>query len=683
MTDATLSLGDPVGTIPGVTPASARKLAEDGCATVADLLLHLPFRYEDRTAFAKIAGLKDGETAVVSGRVVGHRLVRTRRRGFTILRAAIDDGTGTLPVVWFNRPYLAKALLSGRRAVLYGTATREKDGLSMRNPEHELFDAEEEEDPLHMGRVVGIYRKLGGLGSKWQRAVLHRVLAALPREFRAGGDPRVLIRALETVHFPPRRGAAPAAERARRTLAREELSVFFDRIEAKREARAAVRVTAWSWTPETTRRLLALLPFPLTGSQEEAMAEIAGDLRRGTPMARLLQGDVGSGKTAVALLAALLAIENGAQAAIMAPTEILAEQHARTIGAWLGRTRYRPALLTGRTPAAARRELGAALRAGEIDLLIGTHALIEDRVRFRDLGLVVVDEQHRFGVEHRARLSRKGSRPHVLVLSATPIPRSLAWTLFGDLDVTRLREKPAGRAPVRTFVREGDRRDAVLRFVGERLAAGERAYVVVPAIEDSERDVAAVEKTAGELRRGIPDARIETLHGRYPPDRRRRAMDAFARGEANVLVATTVIEVGIDVPEATVMVVENADRFGLSQLHQLRGRIGRGERLSWCVLLVSDDAAEDARERLAILEKTSDGFAIAEKDLAMRGPGDLLGARQSGLPPFRVADPVRDAPLFPETRDAVRTRRDGGGSIASDLFPAGGAAAAVIQDANE
>jgi ATP-dependent DNA helicase RecG len=304
-------------------------------------------------------------------------------------------------------------------------------------------------------------------------------------------------------------------------------------------------------------------------------------------------------------------------------------------------------------------------------------------VRFANLGLVVVDEQHRFGVEHRARLSRKGTRPHVLVLSATPIPRSLAWTLFGDLDVTRLREKPAGRAPVRTFVRDSASRGAVAAFVEERLAAGERAFVVVPAIEESEREVAAVEATAERLRGAIPAARVETLHGRYPPDRRRRAMEAFSAGEANALVATTVVEVGIDVPEATVMVVENADRFGLSQLHQLRGRIGRGERPSWCVLLVSEGATDEARERLAILEQTADGFAIAEKDLSLRGPGDLLGARQSGLPPFLVADAVRDAPLFSEARDAARARRARGESIASDLFPARSAASPVIQTADE
>jgi len=669
MTGPRLRLGDPVGLVPGVPPSSARKLAADDCTTVRDLLLHVPFRYEDRTAFSKIAELESGQTALVAGRVVDHRLVRTRRRGFTILTAAIDDGTATLAVIWFNRPYLAPALRPGRRAVLFGTATLEKRGLVMKNPEHELFDADEATDSVHMGRVVGIYRKLGGLNAKWQRQAIARALDALDPMFGAIGDPRLLRRALSDVHFPPRRGHAAAAERARRVLAAEELSAFCARIEEKREARAASAIAPWKWTAATTRRLLSLLPFALTGSQERAVAEIAAEFRSGRPMARLLQGDVGSGKTAVALLAALLAAENGRQTALMAPTEILAEQHADTIGRWLDGSRYRPALLTGKTPAPARRELRAGLEAGEIDLLIGTHALIEKPIRFAALGLVVVDEQHRFGVEHRARLSRKGERPHVLVLSATPIPRSLAWTLFGDLDVSRLTEKPAGRAAIRTFVRPTARREAVLRFVGERLSEGERAYVVVPAIDESERDVAAVERTASAIGRDVAAARVEVLHGRLPPPRRRSAMAKFVSGEANVLVATTVVEVGIDVPEATVMIVENAERFGLSQLHQLRGRVGRGARASYCILFASDDAGPEALARLAILRRSNDGFEIAERDLRLRGPGDLLGARQSGLPPFRVADPVGDVAILGRARDEIHRRRARGESIESELFP--------------
>jgi ATP-dependent DNA helicase RecG len=677
MIEAPLRLDDPVALVPGVTAASARKLAAEGCFAVRDLLLRAPFRYEDRTAFARIAEVEDGQAALVSGRVVGHRLIRTRRRGFTILEATVDDGSATLTAIWFNRPYLAKALLPEKRLVLFGTAGVEKRGLVMKNPEHELLDAEAGDDPIHMGRVVGIYRKLGGLTAKWQRQAIARALDALEPSFPAIGEPAALRLALAELHFPPGSGYLEAAEAARRTLALEELSAFAAGIEDRRQSRASVAVAPFRWNASTTRRLLAHLPFSLTGAQERAMVEIAEDLRRGHPMARLLQGDVGSGKTAVALLAALLAAENGRQAALMAPTEILAEQHADTIGRWLGASKYRLALLTGKTPPPARRELHAALERGDIDLLIGTHALVEAPVRFADLGLVVIDEQHRFGVEHRGKLSRKGARPHLLVLSATPIPRSLAWTLFGDLDVSRLDEKPAGRGAIRTFVRPVSRRAAVARFLAERIAAGERAYVVVPAIDETASDVAAAERTAAEVAAAVPGSRVDVLHGRLSPDRRRGAMRRFASGAANVLVATTVVEVGIDVSEATVMIVENADRFGLSQLHQLRGRVGRGARPSYCILFASEGAGPDALERLAILRRTSDGFEIAERDLALRGPGDLLGARQSGLAPFRVADPLKDVALFSRARDDVRRRRAGGEKLESGLFPgAGGRAAA-------
>ena len=632
--------------------------------TVGDLLLHLPFRYEDRSAFARIADLHEGRAATVSARVVDARLVRTRRRGFTILRAVVEDDSGSIRVTWFNRAYLARALTPGRRIVLYGAPEPEKSALVLKNPEHELL--EEEEAPIHLGRVVGIYRRVGELSGKWARGTIAGFLDRLDPRPRAASDPAKLVEALKEAHFP--KGEASAA-RARRAIAWEELLSFSELVEDRRERRRAIPVRTWTWTPETTRSLLGLLPFSLTQAQKKAAAEIGADLRSGAPMARLLQGDVGSGKTAVALIAALLAAENGCQAALMAPTEILAEQHAETFARWLGGSRYRLALLTGRTPERARRPLRAALRAGEIDLLVGTHALIEKPVEFRELGLAIIDEQHRFGVAHRASLSRKGKTPHVLVLSATPIPRSLAWTIFGDLDVSRLEEKPPGRGRLRTYVRGPERRPQVHRFLSERLSAGERAYVVVPSIEESSVEVAAVEATRREVAASVPNARIEVVHGRLPPERRQAAIASFASGAANVLVATTVIEVGIDVPEATVMLVENADRFGLAQLHQLRGRIGRGKGASHCVLLCSETASAEARDRLSFLEGCSDGFAIAEKDLYLRGPGDLLGSRQSGVPGFRVADPVADVEDLRLAREEIARRRAKGERTASDLFP--------------
>jgi len=650
--------------------ASARKLAADGCATVADLLLAVPLRYEDRSHFARIADLRPGQAAVVQGRVAGSRLIRTRKRGFTILEAVIDDGSASIRAVWFNRPYLARAMEPGRRAILYGAAEEEARGLTFRNPEQELFEAEGPADPVHSGRVVGIYRRRGGLSGRWQRAAIAAALGALSPEFPAAGDSRALASALAEMHFPAGPDPASSAAGARQAIAREELLVFADLVEERRARRLALSVDPWRWDARVTRKLLSLLPFVLTAAQKAAIGEIAGDLKSGRPMARLLQGDVGSGKTAVAVLAALLCVENGRQAALMAPTEILAEQHAEKIGSWLAGTPYRLALLTGRSRASTRSQLLAALRAGQIDFLIGTHALIERPVGFQRLGLAIIDEQHRFGVRHRGRLTRKGERPHVLVLTATPIPRSLAWTLFGDLDVSRIGEKPPGRAPIRTYVRPESRRGPVYEFVGERVAAGERAYVVVPSIEQTGRDVAAVEDTAADISRRLPAARVAALHGRMKGEKRREVMGGFARGQIDVLVATTVIEVGIDVPEATVMVVENAERFGLAQLHQLRGRVGRGPAASTCILLTSETASEDSRERLEILEQTADGFEIAEKDLSLRGPGDLLGLRQAGAPDFRVARLETDLALLADARTEAAGRRAQGERIESALFPA-------------
>ncbi|MBC8646797.1 MAG: ATP-dependent DNA helicase RecG, partial [Thermoanaerobaculia bacterium] len=415
-----------------------------------------------------------------------------------------------------------------------------------------------------------------------------------------------------------------------------------------------------------------VLPFTLTAAQKRVVREIAGDLVSGRAMARLLQGDVGSGKTVVAGVALLLAIRSGKQGALMAPTEILAQQHAESLNSWLSGAGVRMGLLTGSVKGAARRRLLESLAAGEIDLLVGTHALIESPVRFRSLALIVVDEQHRFGVAHRARLFAKGRAPHVLVMTATPIPRSLAWTIYGELDVSVLDEKPPGRVAVRTRVREEGARPRVYRFAAERVKAGERVYVVVPAIDEGERDVAATRETAERIAREVPGVPLGILHGRIRSEERSRILQRFSSGDIGILVSTTVIEVGVDVPEATFMVVENAEAFGLAQLHQLRGRVGRSHRPSWCALIVGERAAPEARERLAVLENMADGFAIAEKDLESRGFGDLLGSRQSGLPPMRVADPRRDLAMLGAMRRQVAARLASGESIRSDLFGATG-----------
>ena len=604
----------------------------------------------------------------ISARVVDARLVRTRRRGFTILNAVVEDDSGSVRVTWFNRAYLARALTPGRRIVLYGAPESDRSGLVVKNPEHELLESDGE-DTVHLGRVVGIYRRIGELSGKWARGAIAGLLPRLDSDFRAATSPKQVLAALQQVHFPAGPDFERAAGRARRLLAREEMLAFSQAVEERRERRRAAKGVAWKWTAETSRRLLGLLPFSLTAAQKKAAADIGRDLRTGAPMARLLQGDVGSGKTAVALIAALLAVENGAQAALMAPTEILAEQHAETFARWLSESRYRLALLTGRTPEKARRPLRKALEAGDVDLLVGTHTLLENPVVFRNLGLVIIDEQHRFGVGHRARLFRKGRAPHVLVLSATPIPRSLAWTVFGDLDVSRIDSKPPGRGKLRTYVRGPESRARVLKFVGERLRRGERAYVVVPAIEESGSEIAAAEATRRTVATTLPEARVGLLHGKLPPEKRREAIAGFASGGINLLVATTVVEVGIDVPQATLMIIENAERFGLAQLHQLRGRIGRGPRTSHCILLCSESAAPEARERLGFLESCSDGFIVAEKDLALRGPGDLLGARQSGMPAFRIADPIGGVEELRQAREEIARRRSRGETTRSDLFP--------------
>jgi ATP-dependent DNA helicase RecG len=634
---------------------------------VADFLLALPFRYEDRGRFGTVGGLKVGQASTLKVRLSGVRTARMRRGGLRI-EAVADDGTGAVRVIWHNRyPSFAKALESERPAVLFGEpAVTPRGELRLENPETEIFEEGEETDPVHSGRIVGVYHRVAGISSRPWRTLVRRVLDELAPASEAASLPsREVAPLLSAAHFP---GSPAECEEARRRLAGEELSVLAARIEDKRERLRRRQGLVLPAGPASREAARAALPFSLTAAQRRAVREIAADMGSGRSMARLLQGDVGSGKTVVAGLALLLAAKNGAQGALMAPTEILAEQLNESLAAWLSKAGIRLGLLTGRVRGRPRASLLAALASGQLDVLVGTHALLESPVAFRKLGLVVVDEQHRFGVAHRARLFAKGDAPHVLVMTATPIPRSLAWAIYGELDVSVLDEKPPGRAAVVTRVRDVEARPAVYRFAAERVAAGERAYVVVPVIEEGAREVAAVQATARRIAGAEPGLSVGVVHGRMRPEDRSRVMAGFARGDVGVLVATTVVEVGVDVPEATFMVVENAEAFGLAQLHQLRGRVGRSSRRSWCALVVGRAVSPEARARLALLERTADGFEIAERDLKARGPGDLLGTRQSGLPPLKIADPVRDLALLGEARREVVRRREAGEAIASDLF---------------
>lgn len=679
-----LLLLSPLAGTPGIGPARARTLAAAGLTTVLDLLLELPLRHEDRARFGSIADLvPGGPPLTLCGTVAEARLVRTRRRGFSIYEVTLEDDSGQAGLVFYNQPWLARWLTTGVRVFVHGRAVMRRR-VTLEAPHVEPEPAADEPDAaLSVGRVVPIYRSLSGLPPRLHRRLVARALEeaapALPERLpgevvRLVGLPP-LAESLREAHFPGSAGGPPDpvawAERTSphlKRLALEELLEFQLALLRRRRLRAARPAPRIEADAALRSSLAALLPFPLTGAQKQAVREIGADLRSGHPMARLLQGDVGSGKTIVAVLAAVLAAGRGFQSALMAPTTILAEQHAETVFRLLAPTGVKPALLTARVTGRPRAALLAALEEGEIDLLVGTHALLEKPVAFRRLGLVVVDEQHRFGVAQRAalpaRVTADGLHPHVLVLSATPIPRSLALALHGDLDVSTLAEKPPGRTPIVTrLAGEGEREEAY-RALGRDLESGGRAYVVVPLVEDSETlDARSVASWTEEVARRLPGRRVGAIHGKMRAEAREAAMRQFAAGDLDVLVATTVVEVGIDVPEASFLLVENAGRFGLAQLHQLRGRIGRGTRPSTCVLLPGEGASAEARTRLGVLARTEDGFEIADEDLRLRGPGEALGTRQSGLPEFRVADPLADREILARARElALRVEESGGAS---------------------
>ncbi len=669
----------------GVGPRRAADLQRAGLSTVEDLLYRFPTRYEDRGHFQTIATLKPGVVASVAAEVISCGIRPTRRPRFKIFEMLLRDQTGSLRAVWFNQPFLNDVFHPHQRVILFGKLELTSHGLQMQGPQYELVEGVEEvegfegasadpsnpsTDPsspstVHTGRIVPIYEKTGQLTAKMQRTLVHQALQAMPAQLPDPLPAAVRARqklidrrdALEQVHFPD--AAASIAElnafrsAAHRRLIFEEFFLFQlgivlrrRRADAERKGRAVVV------TDEIRDAVRRILPFKLTGDQKTVIRDIVTDMQRPQPMNRLLQGDVGSGKTIVALMAALVAMENGLQVAFMAPTEILAEQHFFNIRRLLEQARFRITLLTGGTPARKRREALAELAAGSLQMVIGTHALVQEDVAFRELGLAIIDEQHRFGVLQRATLRAKGLHPDVLVMTATPIPRTLALTTYGDLDVSVMREMPPGRHPISTTARPESRRDEIYAFVRTEIEQGRQAYIIYPLIEESEKvDLRAATEMADHLAQDVfPDLRVALLHGRLKQDAKDRVMGAFVRGEFDILVSTTVIEVGVDVPNATVMVIEHAERFGLSQLHQLRGRVGRGAHKSFCVLLYQYPITDEGKARLKALTDTTDGFEIAERDLQLRGPGDFFGTRQSGMPTLRVGDLLRDHALMEEAR---------------------------------
>jgi ATP-dependent DNA helicase RecG len=665
----------------GVGPRRAEALSAQGLHTVEDLLYLLPFRYEDRRSFAHLADLRLGEAeCTLSVTIDSARLIRTRRRGFTIFEAVVSDSSGNAKVLWYNQPYLTRVIKPGRKAVLYGRLTANRYGeLVLENPEFEFIE-DEDAAGIHTGRVVPVYRKTAELSSRVLRQVLHRALTDLdPRSLPALVPPAVAGRhqlldrgdALREVHFPPQSASiGDLHERrtaAQRSLAFEEIFLLQLALALRRHGfRQQSRGIAYEVPDALRTKLARILPFKLTQAQKRVLREIGADLRSDHPMNRLLQGDVGSGKTIVALLTLLVAVENGYQGVLMAPTEILVEQHYRNVIRFLegGAIDCSTALLTGSLRVAARRRALEAIGNGEARLVVGTHALFEAGVEFDRLGLAVIDEQHRFGVLQRAALAAKGERPDVLVMTATPIPRSLALTLYGDLDLSLIDEMPPGRTPVRTVVREEASRAKVYEGLQAELRRGRQAYVVVPLVEETARsDLKAAEEFARQLREEtLSKFNVGMVHGRMKSAEKEETMHGFVTGAVDVLVATTVIEVGVDVANATVMIVEHAERFGLSQLHQLRGRVGRGADQSYCVLMVGGEHhGREARERLAVMERTSDGFKIAEKDLQLRGPGAVFGTQQHGLSDLQfLAEALRSPGLLDGARREARALVDGG-----------------------
>ena len=644
-------LSDPITILKGIGPSKAKQFENLNIFTLRDLICHFPRGYEDRTRLVTISQLEADRPACFKAMVMNTPRTAHIRKGLDMTKVQLADHTARLNVTFFNNRYVTDQLQYGKEYIFYGAINGDFSGYSMTNPTFESLDA----PPVTTRRVLPIYPLTAGLSNAAVLKAVNQALAIcdvpeeiLPEAVRRQYGILPAERAYYAIHQP---ASMEEAELSKRRLVFEEFFIFSAGLSLLRASRAGKATTPYANL--NVQPFLAALPFDLTGAQKRAIAEISADVSRGVPMNRLVQGDVGSGKTMVAAAAAYLAANNHHQAALMAPTEILAEQHYQSLSKIFAPLGLRVALLTGSMKEKEKRQIREQIAAGEIDLAVGTHALLTDATVFADLGMVIADEQHRFGVAQRSKLSAKGSDPHVLVMSATPIPRTLALIMYGDLDVSILDELPPGRQAVDTFLVNESYRARINAFLRKQASEGHQCFVVCPAVEENEElGIKSAEVWAETLQKTVfPDLRVLLLHGQMKGAEKEAVMAAFAAGEGDILVATTVIEVGVDVPNATLMVIEDADRFGLSQLHQLRGRVGRGSAKSFCILTSHNRNAETL-QRLKALCKTTDGFRIAEEDLKLRGPGDFFGARQSGLPTFRVADLSFDLQVLKDAQAA-------------------------------
>ncbi len=646
-------LTDPITFLQGIGPKKAKLFEKLGIFTLQDLICHFPRAYEDRTRVGKIDDLELDTNGSFRATVIHTGKSQHVRKGLDIVRVTVSDGFRRLPLIFFNQNYSADVLKYGERFIFYGMLRQDRGGQCMINPIYEAETA----PPVQTRRILPVYPLTAGLTNNAMAKAISQAMALcdppaeiLPPEVRAQYGIMEARRAYRAIHAP---SSWEEVELAKKRLVFEEFFIFSAGLALIRAKRATKAVAPYKNTQ--LQPFLRALPFTLTGAQSRAIGEITQDLLSGTPMNRLVQGDVGSGKTMVAAAAAWLAVQNGKQVALMAPTEILAEQHFLGLGKILEPLGVRLCMLTGSMKAKEKRIFREAIAQGQIDLVIGTHALISEDTAFKNLDMVIADEQHRFGVAQRAALSQKGKDPHILVMSATPIPRTLALLMYGDLDVSVLDELPPGRQPVDTFLVDESYRSRLNGFIRKHVDAGNQVFVVCPAVELEEgQNIKAVEAWAKTLQKTVfPDYKVALLHGQMKGSEKEEVMRAFANRRADILVATTVVEVGVDVPNATLMVIEDADRFGLSQLHQLRGRVGRGRDKSYCVLF-SQNQNPQTKSRMKAFCKTNDGFKIAEEDLRLRGPGDFFGARQSGLPAFRVASLSCDLQTLKQAQEASK-----------------------------